>query len=146
MENKNTRIGVYGLLIEDEKLLMIKKSRGPYKGKYDLPGGKIEEGESPEKALVREFKEETGLDIEIGDFLAVSESDEFYKNDKGEDRRIYLIGSYYFVSKKSGVLKISPDGEDSLGAEFILLNEINKKNISTLSFKIIEEYGKIRKN
>jgi len=145
-KNKNIRIGVYGLLILENKILMIKKSRGPYKGKYDLPGGKIEERESLETALKREFIEETGLEIEIKDFIANSEVDEHYKNDSGEDREIYLIGSYYFVNIKSGEIKETPDGQDSLGAIFVDLNEIKKENTSRLSFEIIEKYAETKKD
>jgi len=144
MPNKNIRVGVYGLLIEKDRLLMIKKSRGPYKGRYDLPGGKIEDGESLEVALKREFMEEVGLEIEIGDFIASNEVDEYYKNDKGESRNIYLIGSYYFVSKKNGDIKNTPDGQDSLGAVFVQLDNIKKENTSSIAFNIIEIYAKAK--
>lgn len=142
---KNIRVGVYGLLLRDNKILMIKKSRGPYKGKFDLPGGKIEDNESMEEALKREFIEETGLDIEVNDFIAMNESDEYYKNDKGEDRNIYLIGSYYFVSANSQHIKEDADGQDSLGAIFISLNDISEENTSNLAFKIINNYAKENK-
>ena len=56
-------IGVYGLLVKDNKILLIKKCGGPYDGKLDLPGGSIEFNESIEEALIREFKEEVGIDI-----------------------------------------------------------------------------------
>lgn len=137
--NKNIRIGIYGILIKNNHLLMIKKSRGPYKGKYDLPGGKIEENESLEQALEREFIEETGLKVEIGNFIASNESDEHYKNDRGEDREIYLIGSYYFVSTQFDNIKENPDGQDSLGALFVPLNEVTEENTSRMAFKIINE-------
>ncbi|NAP01756.1 NUDIX domain-containing protein, partial [Halomonas sp. MG34] len=52
--------GVYGIYIEDNKLLVINKSRGPYKNRYDLPGGSLEEGEGLSIAMQRECKEETG--------------------------------------------------------------------------------------
>ena len=38
---KHRHLGVYGLLIENDKILLIKKANGPYKGKLDLPGGSI---------------------------------------------------------------------------------------------------------
>jgi len=44
--NKRIYIGVYGIIINEGKILFIKKSRGPYKGMYDLPGGGVEYGES----------------------------------------------------------------------------------------------------
>lgn len=40
--NKHTHLGVYGVLMKNNQILLIKKSRGPHKGKWDLPGGTIE--------------------------------------------------------------------------------------------------------
>ena len=48
-------IGSYGLILENNKILLIKKHGGPYDGKLDLPGGTIEYGEKPEETLVREL-------------------------------------------------------------------------------------------
>ncbi|SET96606.1 NUDIX domain-containing protein [Salinibacillus kushneri] len=52
--------GVYGIYVEGNKLLVINKNGGPYKNRYDLPGGSLESGESLSVAIQREFKEETG--------------------------------------------------------------------------------------
>lgn len=48
-------IGVYGVYIKDNKLLCIRKERGPYKNRFDLPGGSQKEYESLTETLVREF-------------------------------------------------------------------------------------------
>ena len=49
---KETRhLGVYGIVIHDNKILLVEKSRGAYTGKYDLPGGSIEHGEKPIETL-----------------------------------------------------------------------------------------------
>lgn len=57
------RAGVYGIARKENKLLVITQERGPFKGRFDLPGGKIEFGETPEEALHREFIEEVGMDF-----------------------------------------------------------------------------------
>lgn len=59
--NQMMRHGAYGILIKDDTLLLTQKRSGPYQGLWDLPGGAIEFGESPEEALKREILEETGL-------------------------------------------------------------------------------------
>lgn len=59
-----TRLGVYGVLVKDQKILLIKKQKGCYKGLLDLPGGGIEFGETPEETLRREIQEEVGMTFE----------------------------------------------------------------------------------
>ena len=56
-------LGAYGLIINDNKMALIRKSRGAYTGKLDLPGGTIEHGERPIETLVREIKEELDSDV-----------------------------------------------------------------------------------
>lgn len=57
-------IGIYGICIRDNKVLCIQKERGPYKNRFDLPGGRQKEKEGMTETLVREFREETGYAIE----------------------------------------------------------------------------------
>jgi NAD+ diphosphatase len=59
-------------LIEDEerRVLLARRAAEPGKGLWDLLGGFIEEGEEPHETLRRELREEIGLDIEVGEFLA----------------------------------------------------------------------------
>lgn len=54
MENLyHTAFGVYGIIRKDGCLLVIKKTKGPYKNRYDLPGGSQEPGEKLEETLTR---------------------------------------------------------------------------------------------
>ena len=67
MENKIQKVGVTAFIADKNKLLILKRSRKEsfLPEYYEMPGGKIEFGESAENALTREIKEETGLDIKI---------------------------------------------------------------------------------
>lgn len=60
--DKCTHIGFYGIINNDDFLLVVRKSRGPYKGLFDLPGGRPQYGEPILNALSREIKEETGIE------------------------------------------------------------------------------------
>ena len=55
----------------DGRVLLARRGNEPAKGKWDLPGGFLEEGEQPLEALRRELREETGLEVEPGDFLGI---------------------------------------------------------------------------
>jgi ADP-ribose pyrophosphatase YjhB (NUDIX family) len=48
------------------RLLLIRRGRDPHRGRWSLPGGRIEAGESPEQAVERELREETGLAVRAG--------------------------------------------------------------------------------
>ncbi len=61
---KITRTGVYGVVVDEGKLLVIRQKRGPYAGKFDLPGGGMEFGESAEQTLRREFVEEVAMEFD----------------------------------------------------------------------------------
>jgi ADP-ribose pyrophosphatase YjhB (NUDIX family) len=72
-KSRTTRVGAYGLLTKDNQILLCRLSdkvpRNP--GKWTLPGGGIEFGESPEEAAAREILEETGLSASIGRLLEI---------------------------------------------------------------------------
>lgn len=73
-------IRVAAAIISDDmknpaKIFATAKGYGEFKGQWEFPGGKIEEGESPEDALVREIKEELDTDIEVGNLIHTIEYD-----------------------------------------------------------------------
>ncbi|WP_180272232.1 NUDIX domain-containing protein [Actinomyces ruminis] len=53
--------GVYARIVEDARMLCVRKTRGPYTGLLDLPGGRPEPGEYWEETLLRELTEELGV-------------------------------------------------------------------------------------
>ncbi|HPT08306.1 MAG TPA: NUDIX domain-containing protein [bacterium] len=137
--NQRFHFGVYGILVSDNKMLFIKKSRGAYKGKYDLPGGGVEFNEKIEDALRREFMEETGIVLKDIEFIGSSEYFCDYLNDLGEVRKLHHVGLYYKVFGDCRKIKEEPDGQDSLGAEFIDIDKIKDVNISPISLPIIKK-------
>ena len=64
-------VGAAGIVIHEEKLLVVERGRPPGKGIWSLPGGVVELGESLERACAREVKEETGLEVEVGPLVEV---------------------------------------------------------------------------
>ena len=69
-------INVVAAIIEkDGKILATQRGYGDYKDWWEFPGGKIEPGESPEEALVREISEELHADVKVGDLFYTIEYD-----------------------------------------------------------------------
>lgn len=139
LPNQRFHVGVYGILIQDNKILLIKKSRGAYKGMFDLPGGSIEFGEKTEEALKREFIEET--DIILSDYNFIGHNEYFcdYLNDANESRQLHHLGLYYTVSASFDKIKSNPDGQDSLGAELIDINNLDQIKVSPIALKMIQK-------
>ena len=65
------RIEVVAAIIQDEKhhIFATQRGYGEWKGWWEFPGGKIEQGEAPEEALKREIREELSADISVDEFL-----------------------------------------------------------------------------
>jgi 8-oxo-dGTP diphosphatase len=59
------------LCVRDGRLLLARRRAEPFRGRWDIPGGFLEEGEDPIAGLRRELKEETGLDVEPERFVGV---------------------------------------------------------------------------
>ncbi len=97
------RIRVGGILIENDKVLLLKhQGVGPDQYLWSPPGGGMEFGQDAEENLVREFKEETFLDVQVNKFLFVNE----FKDDK-----IHAIELFFQVTKTAGELSLGRDPE-----------------------------------
>ena len=66
-------IGVSGIVFNGTKVLMIKRAQAPAQGLWSIPGGKLEPGETLAGACRREVEEETGLQVEVQQIVAVVE-------------------------------------------------------------------------
>lgn len=66
---------VAAIIIRDGKIFATQRGYGEWKGWWEFPGGKIEPGECPQEALVREIREELDAEIEVGELLETVEWD-----------------------------------------------------------------------
>lgn len=66
---------VAAIIIQDDKVFATQRGYGEFKDGWEFPGGKIEEGETPQDALVREIKEELDAEIVVGELLDTVEYD-----------------------------------------------------------------------
>ena len=71
---KTVRV-VAAIIIHENKIFATQRGYGEFKDGWEFPGGKIEPGETPQEALVREIKEELDIEIEVKDFLETVEYD-----------------------------------------------------------------------
>ena len=132
-------IGIYGICIRDNKLLCIKKVRGAYKNRFDLPGGSQKENEGLTETLVREFQEETGYHIKGHGNCRVY--DVFVEE---SNRTVHHIMVFYNVDinlEQQDTIseKLEDELNDSSGIYWIDLEELDIKNSSPLILKLKQE-------
>ncbi|MCF2650014.1 MULTISPECIES: NUDIX hydrolase [Niallia] len=130
--------GVYGILVEKDRLLVIHKKRGPYANRFDLPGGSLEQGESLTMAMRREFLEETGIEIEIQKQIGMA--DFMFPCNWRKFTHIHHIAAFYTARKIGGEIIVPEqfEGQDSLGAEWVSIENITIHNASPLVLKAVE--------
>ena len=66
---------VAAVIKNEDKIFATARGYGEFKGQWEFPGGKIEPGETPQEALVREIQEELDVKIEVGDLIDTIEYD-----------------------------------------------------------------------
>jgi 8-oxo-dGTP diphosphatase len=109
MDQLKWRPSAYGIVIKDGALLLSKQVGG-----YDLPGGGVDLGESPEEAVIREIKEETGLTATNSKILEVRVS--YFKLPRSYDEFVEAIMFYYKCDYVSG--NFSVEGFDEYEKEY----------------------------
>ena len=114
-------LGVYGVCLKDNRVLCIKKTKGPYKNRYDLPGGSQKLKEGFTETLLREYLEETG-------YLVNS-----YNN-----CRVYDVEIETYQSKEIQTF-LGDEKNDSAGVYWLDISELNITNASPLLLKLKQE-------
>lgn len=138
---KSKHVGCYGIVKKGNKVLLIMKGRGAYKGKLDLPGGGIEYGETALETIKREFMEEVGINIQNVKLKTVVTNYVIWNLDETHLEDLQHIGIIYDVEIDDNdfeKIKKDADGQDSLGAKWYNINELKSENLSPLAKSIFD--------
>ncbi|NCU39198.1 NUDIX domain-containing protein [Candidatus Saccharibacteria bacterium] len=140
------RPSVYGIVIEHGTILLSPQ----HSFGYDLPGGGVNLGESIEAALVREVKEETGIDVQPISLLTAKDNIFVWKPDDVEKRRVFHSVLLYYSCKTTDG-EISSDGlegdEKEYASEAVWLDIDRLDDISPASSydwrQVVQEYLRV---
>jgi 8-oxo-dGTP diphosphatase len=113
-------VGVGAVIVDEGKVLLVKRKYEPLKGQWSLPGGMVEIGETLETALTREMLEETGLRVDVGPVIEV-----FDRIMRDEERRVryHFVLIDYLCWPAGGALQAGSDVEEAIWADAALLAE-----------------------
>ena len=128
---KNIRVSA-AVIAHNGKIFATQRGYGQYKDYWEFPGGKREEGESGEDAIIREIKEELNVDIAVDSYLTTVEY---------QYPEFFLVMDVYLCSIVSGEISLSVhedarwlsaidiDSVDWLPADIAVIKELKKKTL-----------------
>jgi ADP-ribose pyrophosphatase YjhB (NUDIX family) len=103
-------VGVGAVIIENARVVLVKRGHPPLQGEWSIPGGVLEVGEMLRDAAVREAREETGLNVDTQDLLGVF--DRVLRDPEGKTLYHYVLIDF-LCKRVSGELKGADDAEEA---------------------------------
>ena len=122
-------VGVGGIVVREGRILLVKRRNELGRGKWSIPGGLVELGETLEQAVIREVKEETSLDVESPQYIDVV--DNIDRDEKGRVRYHFVIVDCR-VRPKGGEARVGSDAEE---VEWVALDEVEDREL-TKTFRL----------
>jgi len=117
-------VGVGAVIVCNGKILLEKRKSEPGKGKWSIPGGLVELGETVEQTVTREIREETGLEVEEPELIDVVD----YITVDGDGRvKYHFVMIDYFVKLKGGTLKAADDAAE---LRWVALDSVEKYDLT----------------
>ena len=117
-------IGVGAIIVEDNRVVVVRRAHEPLKGQWSVPGGVLELGETLHSGAAREALEETGLVVEVGEVLEVF--DRIVRDGSGRVQFHYVLIDF-LCRRVSGELRA---GEDASEARWVTEEELKTLSIA----------------
>jgi mutator protein MutT len=125
-------VGVGGVVVHEGRVLLIRRGKQPLYGRWVVPGGTVELGEPLEEALVREMREETGLEVEPLELLTV------FDRIQREGARVlyhYVIVDY-LCRWRSGEARA---GSDALEVAWAAPEELEQYDLPAKALEVVQD-------
>jgi 8-oxo-dGTP diphosphatase len=132
-------VSVGAVVIDGDRVLLVKRGQEPLKGAWSLPGGVVEIGETLHAALIREVREETGLDVEVG---AVVEVFDRVSRDADERVEYHYVIVDYVCRVAGGSLACASDAED---ARWVSRGDLAQYNLTATAAAVVQRAFEMRR-
>lgn len=132
-------VGVGGVVIENGRVLLIRRGSEPLKGQWSIPGGTLELGESLYEGVVRELREETGLDVRVLELIEVF--DRIFPNNDAPSTERPLKPRYHFVIVDDLCEKIGGEahaGSDVTDVAFVREGELQDYRLTATATRVLK--------
>ncbi|MBI2683423.1 MAG: NUDIX hydrolase [Acidobacteriales bacterium] len=127
-------VGVGALIVQEGRIVLVRRGQKPGKGEWSLPGGVVETGETLESAVRREVREETGLNVEVRELAGVF--DRILPDAAGRTEYHYVLIDY-LCRVVGGALRAGSDVEAVRWAGH---NELDGLQLTEATREVIKKY------
>ena len=125
-------VGVGAIIIEGDRVVLVKRGHPPLAGEWSIPGGVLEMGETLRQAAVREALEETGLAVETGELLGVF--DRILRDADNRTRYHYVLIDF-LCRRSAGELQAAGDAAE---ARWFTRSEVSKLSLAEDTAEVIQ--------
>jgi 8-oxo-dGTP diphosphatase len=125
-------VGVGGVVVHEGRVLLIRRGKEPLYGRWVVPGGTVELGEPLERALVRELREETGLEVDPCELLTVF--DRIERDGEGVVYHYVIVD--YLCRWRSGEARAASDALDVAWAR---PEELERYDLPAKALEVVQD-------
>ena len=126
---------VGAIVLDKGSILLVKRDREPAKGLWSLPGGRVERGETLREAIVREVREETGIDVDVEGLLGIAER--IVRDDDGDVEYHYVILDYVATPRSTSIKA----GDDASEVRWVPVGELTDLQLTSGLLEFLADRG-----
>ena len=123
-------------MLDRGRVLLVQRGQEPLKGEWSLPGGVVEIGEPLEAALAREVREETSLDVVVGEVVEVLDS---IRRDAAGRAEYHYVIIDYACRMRGGTADTAASGSDAAAVRWVPLSELEHYRVTSAAIAVIRK-------